>query len=355
MRDLSAFLVGPDFTIRQIMECIDKNAKGIALVTTHDGRLIGTLTDGDLRRALLGGLELDTLVGALIYGRGSDGLRSPVTALANTPQVELLAQMNKHSVRHIPLVDETGKVVDLVFLADLVKDYELPLRAVVMAGGFGTRLRPLTDDIPKPMLAVGDKPLLEHIIEQLRQSGIRRVNLTTHYKADMISGHFGDGADFGVEIRYLTEHQPLGTAGALSMVPESDEPLLVMNGDILTRIDFRSMLDFHREQKADMTVAVRCHEFKIPYGVVETDGVTIRTIREKPIIRKFVNAGIYLLNPQVCRYIPHGGRYDMPELIERLLRDGRMVVGFAVREYWLDIGQLDDYRQANVDVSAGKV
>src|SRR6185436_7083304 len=172
-------------------------------------------------------------------------------------------------------------------------------RALVMAGGFGNRLWPLTEEVPKPMLPVGDKPLLEWIVEQLKHAGIRQVNVATHYKGDVIAEHFKNGEAFGVDIRYVKEDQPLGTAGALSLLEVVDEPLLLMNGDILTRVDFRALLHFHREHKADLTMCVRQYEFNIPYGVIETDGVNVKGISEKPLVRQFVNAGIYLLNPHV--------------------------------------------------------
>lgn len=223
-----------------------------------------------------------------------------------------------------------------------------------MAGGYGTRLRPLTDDLPKPMLPVGTKPLLELIVEQLRVAGIRQVNVATHYRGEVITDHFKDGQDFGVEIRYVKEDQPLGTAGALSLLEESDEPLLVMNGDILTRVDFRAMLNFHREHNAELTVGVRQYEFRVPYGVVNTNGVDVTGISEKPVVRQFINAGIYLLNPLVRRVIPNGRPYDIPELIENLLKEKRCVVCFPIREYWLDIGKSDQYDQAKADMASGR-
>src|ERR1044072_3325114 len=180
------------------------------------------------------------------------------------------------------------------------------MRAVIMAGGYGTRLLPLTDQIPKPMLPVGDRPLLEIIVDQLKEAGIRQVNVATHYKSEAISDHFKNGEDFGVDIRYVKEDQPLGTAGALSLLEESDEPLLVINGDILTRVDFHAMLNFHREHAADLTVAVRQYEFRVPYGVIDTDGVAVTGISEKPMVRQFINAGIYLLNPRTQRRTQNG-------------------------------------------------
>ena len=223
----------------------------------------------------------------------------------------------------------------------------------MMAGGFGTRLRPLTEDLPKPMLPLGSRPLLELIVEQLRDAGIRRLNVATHYKGEVISEHFKDGQDFGVDIRYVKENQPLGTVGALSLLEESDEPLLVINGDILTRVDFRAMHNFHREHGADLTIAVRQYDMRVPYGVVDTDGVAVRGISEKPVLKQFINAGIYLLSPTVKRMIPNGEPYDIPDLIQLLLKEGRTVVSFPVREYWLDIGEAGQYDQAQSDIANG--
>jgi len=354
MDELARFLVTPESSIHEVIACIDRNAKGIALVVDEMHRLIGTVTDGDIRRAILAGLNLDLPVQALLEFRASMPY-SPLTAPVGTPDAELLRMMNEYAIRHIPLLDETGRVVDIAFLSDLVREYELPLTAVVMAGGYGMRLRPLTEKLPKPLLPVGGRPLLELIIEQLRQVGIRRVNLTTHYKGDLIAQHFGDGRDFGLEIHYINEDQPLGTAGALGLLDISDDPLLVINGDILTRVDFRAMLEFHREQQADMTVAVRQYEFRFPYGVVETDGIAITGVLEKPVVRYFINAGIYLLNPEVCRFVPNGQPYNMPDLISRLIAESRRVVSFPIWEYWLDIGQSADYRQAQKDIQEGRI
>jgi NDP-sugar pyrophosphorylase family protein len=263
--------------------------------------------------------------------------------------------MRAQTLRHIPIVDPDGRVVDMAILDDMVKESELPMTAVVVAGGRGTRLRPLTAGTPKPMLPVGDRPLLERLIDQLRQSGIRRVSLTTHYQPEAIANHFGDGHAFGVEIGYLHEATPLGTAGALSGLSDSTEPLLVINADILTTLDFRAFLAFHSEHQADLTIAVREQDVQVPYGVVETRGVDVVAIVEKPIVRHFINAGVYLMNPSVCRYVPVGCRYDMPDLIAALLLDKQRVISFPIREYWRDIGQIEDYEKAVADVLDGTV
>jgi len=222
---------------------------------------------------------------------------------------------------------------------------------VIMAGGFGTRLRPLTDDTPKPMLPIGGKPLMERTIEGLQKSGISRINVTTHYLQEKITRYFGTGSRFGVELRYVSEDEPLGTAGALRLMEDVNEPLLVMNGDILTKVDFRSLLKFHQEQKAALTVAVRQYDVQVPYGVIEAEKGIVTGLQEKPRFNFLVNAGIYLLEPSARRCIPDGEPYDMTDLIAHLLERGETVAGFPIMEYWLDIGKHDDFRKAQQDVS----
>ena len=349
--DLNSLSIGPEASVQGAIARIDKNGQGIVVVVDEKRHLIGVVTDGDVRRAILAGLDLDLPVHQLLEQKINTSHPTPVTAPVGTSDTELLRLMNQDVLRHIPLVDEDGRVVDVALLSDLVKDYELPMAAVIMAGGYGTRLRPLTEEVPKPMLPVGDKPLMERVVEQLRVAGIRRVNVTTHFQPEAITHHFGDGKDFGVEISYVEEENPLGTAGAIGLLPVTDEPLLVINGDILTRVDFRAMLEFHDQQQADMTVAVRQHEFQLPYGVVETDGVEITGISEKPVMRQLINAGIYLLSPNACRYIPGGQASDIPDLITRLLEEKRRVVSFPIYEYWLDIGEHAHLQQAQTDAA----
>jgi len=349
MTDLSDFLVHPENTLRDILDRLERNHKGIVLVVDQTQKLLGTITDGDIRRTVLAGFDLQQTAATLVLNRKE----KPITAPAGTSRDNLLHMMNQLDFRQIPLVDAHGRVVDLALLSELVKERDLPIKAIVMAGGYGTRLRPLTENMPKPMLPIGDRPLLERLIDQLREAGIRKVNLTTHYKSDVISDYFGNGDNFGVNIQYVEERRPLGTAGALRLLDESDEPLLVINGDILTRIDFRSLLAFHQDQDADMTVGVRQYEFKVPYGVIQTRGCAITGVSEKPVIRHFINAGVYLINPDLRQHIPDGCRYDMPDLINQLIVEKRRVVSFPILEYWLDIGQMDDYHKAQADVRNG--
>lgn len=348
---LQKVIISPRLSISEAIPILDRAGMGILLLCEDARKLVGVLTDGDIRRAILRGVSFEEPCVSIAS-------RNPVVAPPHVSPSEALHLMD-HSrdfvVNHLPVVDAEGRVVDLLLRRDLVTEDQLALSAVIIAGGFGTRLRPLTEELPKPMLPVGGRPLMELIIEQLRQAGIRRVNVSTYYRSEEIIKHFGDGRAFGVELNYVTEDRPLGTTGGLGLMEAPNEPLLVINGDILTRVDFRAMLDFHREQQADMTVAVRQHEFRIPYGVVETDGVAITGISEKPVMRHFINAGIYLLNPEVCQFIPNGQPYDMTDLISRLVAESRRVVSFPIREYWLDIGQAADYKQAQEDLRAGRV
>ncbi|MBP7688161.1 MAG: nucleotidyltransferase family protein [Thermoflexales bacterium] len=352
--EMEHVLILPDTSIGQAIARIDRNHRGIVLVVRPDQQLLGTITDGDVRRAMLAGLKLDTPVSALLTVKAATKLK-PVTALAGTPADALLALMRQHSVRQIPLLNESGQVVDLVTLDELLPRQDLLLQAVIMAGGQGTRLRPLTEDLPKPMLPVGGRPLMERIVQQLQQAGIRRVNVTTHYKPEKIIEYFGDGHAFGVDLNYVNEDRPLGTGGALGLMPQPTEPVLVINGDILTQVDFRAMLDFHQENKADLTIAVRRYEVPVPYGVIECDGPLVQHLREKPQVSLLVNAGIYLLEPTVFQFIPQGQHFNMTDLIQWLLDAQRIVASFPVHEYWLDIGQHADYAQAQSDSESGKV
>ena len=350
---LASFCVSPDKTLLQVMERINENGEGIALVVDSGERLISTITDGDLRRAILAGMDLHQPVRD--WNARSRKPR-PITADVGTSRRELLRMMRKDGLRHIPLLDARGCVVDLALLSELIptrQGDELGLSAVVMAGGQGTRLRPLTEHTPKPMLPVGEKPVIERIVGQLRDAGIRQVHLATHYKADIFAEYFGNGAAFGVAINHVAEEEPLGTAGVLNTLRNSKEPLLVVNGDILTRLNYRALVSFHRDNHADMTVGLRRYDISIPYGVVQTDGIVVQGVQEKPTQKVFVNAGIYLVEPAAAKYVPSGRRFDMTDLIAALVAGGRRVVGFPISEYWLDIGRPDDYEQAQLDARSG--
>ena len=350
--DIAALMVGRDASIREAVERINLGRAGIALVVGPKRELLGTLTDGDIRRAVLAGMQLAEPVSKILEAKGS---QNPVTANRGASLVDLMQTMRDKGVLQLPIVDEHGVVVDLALMKDFLQVETLPLQAVVMAGGFGKRLMPLTESTPKPMLPVGDKPLLEHIVSQLQASGIHRVKLTTHFNPETIKAHFGNGEEFGLDIGYVNEDEPLGTAGALGLLEGGlEEPILLMNGDILTQVDFRAMLAFHREHKAELTVAVRQYDFKVPYGVLQCDGERVLGVQEKPRFHFLVNAGIYLVEPTARRLIEPRRRFDMTELIEVVAARGGRVVAFPIVEYWLDIGQPADYQKAQEDIRKWK-
>lgn len=345
---LGSVMISPSTPLAEAIVRLDQAGTGALVLCSSDRTLCGLLTDGDIRRAILHGVNLDT-------GCEDIATRNPVTTQHSTLTGEALHLMNQHDINHLPVVDAEGKIVQFLLRKDLVREESLDLSAVVMAGGFGKRLLPLTKQVPKPMLLVGDRPLLELTIQQLRRAGIREVNLTTHYLPENIVRHFGDGEAFGVRLSYAREDHPLGTAGGLKLLKRADGPFLVINGDILTGVSFQEMLNYHRKHGAEMTVGVRKYELKVPFGVVECDDVRITQIREKPTLNLFVNAGVYLLQPSVCDYIPEGQRFDMTDLIQKLLDIGRPVVSFPILEYWLDVGRPEDYMKAQEDVRKGKI
>ncbi len=346
---VDTFSVTVDACLRDVMACIDRGARGIALVLDAEKRLLATLTDGDIRRAILAGHGLDLRVGKLLQELRRSREIHPVVLRQGSSREQIISEMKARSVRQVPLVDESDRVVDLAVLDDMVSEPAAPLHAVVMAGGFGKRLMPLTAHTPKPLLQVGDRPLIERLLKQLKTAGVSHISISTHYHAEKIEAHLGNGREFGVEVGYISEQQPLGTAGALALVAGND-PLLVINGDILTNLDFRALHSFHSEHGAAMTVAVREYGFNVPYGVVETDGLHVTGVAEKPTLKVFVNAGIYLISPSAKAFVPAGENFDMPQLITRLVKAGRRVVSFPIWEYWLDIGRQEDFERAQEDI-----
>jgi len=352
---LERFVAGPGKTLREVLALIDRNGEGVAVITDEEQCFLGIVTDGDIRRALLSNANFEQRVRDYLAEKTGPGPEAPLTVLPDTPDPERLAIMDSYGVRHLPLVDSDGRLIGIALRSDLVLEQPLAMRAVVMAGGKGMRLRPLTEKTPKPLLPVGNKPLIEHIVGQLRESGVHNISITTHYHADKIQDHFGDGSDFGVNMQYTQEEEPLGTAGALAYLKQRDEPVLVINGDILTSVDFGAMFDFHKEHKSLLTVGVRQYDISVPFGVIEADGAKVSKLSEKPSLSFFINAGIYLLEPNVLDRIPEGQRLDMTDLINEIVADGLTVTSFPIHEYWMDIGQLGDYAQAQTDAGQGKL
>ena len=312
------------------------------MIADEDRRLLGIVTDGDIRRAILRGDGLgDPIDGAMV--------REPLTTAPEIDRLHLLDEMKRREIRRVPVLDDAGRVVNLIGVEDLTNPEPLDNLAVLMVGGPGTMLRPLTSTTPKPMVPVGHRPVLETILTQLKLHGFRRVYLAVNHRAQMIEDYFGDGRSLDLEIAYLREEDRLGTAGPLGLLPEQPtRPLLVMNGDLLTKLNFRELLDFHAASGAMATMCLGEHWYEVPYGVAEVDGGRLVSLLEKPVERFSVNAGIYVLNPVVLDLIPADEPYDMPALIDTILARGEGVSVFPIRDYWIDIGRLEDLQQASV-------
>ncbi len=334
-------LVPADISAEQALKVLDDGGLRLVLVADADGRLLGILTDGDVRRALLKRVNFsDAKVGDVMH-------ESPITAEEGTGREALSRLMEMHSLLHIPIVNEDGILVGLETYRDLLEKRRRNNWVFLMAGGFGTRLRPLTDNCPKPMLRVSGKPMLESILNGFIEAGFHRFYISVHYLADTIKSHFGDGSRWGVTIVYIEEDVPLGTGGALGLLPEADGmPLIMMNGDILTRLDFNALLDFHETHRSQLTMCIREYEMQVPFGVVEGIGSAVTAITEKPIQRFFINAGIYVVAPETVARTRPVRRLDMPDLVKEIIADGKNVSMFPIREYWLDIGRHEDFDRA---------
>lgn len=334
-------LIPPSATIREAIAAIDVGAIQIALVIDPEGRLQGTVTDGDVRRALLDGHTLDSRVCDIMN-------TLPTVARSSEDPQTILALMRLKQLHQIPIVDELGRVIDVELLDELLMGKERENPVLIMAGGLGSRLAPLTDTCPKPMLRVGGKPLLETILANFIEHGFRKFYFSVNYMAEVVMDYFGDGSRWGVSITYLHEKERLGTAGAMSLIPDIlTHPLIVMNGDLLTKVNFRHLLELHEEQRANATMCVREYNFQVPYGVVRIENGRLIGIDEKPVQKFFISAGIYVLNPEVLEELPKGTFLNMPNFFESLIANHYNTSVFPIREYWLDIGQMEDFKRAN--------
>ena len=345
---LESVIVPPDISINDAMSRMDRAGTGGLIVCSSERSILGLLTDGDVRRAILRGVSLEGPCETIAN-------KNPVTVEGPVGPEDALRVMSSHDINHLPVLDSQGRPTEFLLRRDLIGTSSVDLSAVIVAGGYGKRLMPLTEQMPKPMLPVGDRPLLERTIRQLRKWGIQDVSLTTHYLSDTIRDHFGDGEAFGVRMNYVTEDQPLGTAGGLRLLEKPNGPLLVLNGDVLTGVSFGEMLAYHRRHHAVMTVGVRKHEIKVPFGVIDCEDVRVTRLREKPVLTLLVNAGVYLLEPSVCDHIPEKVRFDMTDLIERLVDRGLTVISFPIIEYWQDVGRPEDYYQAQEDAQHRRI
>lgn len=343
MEKLKKACISPDVTIKQALEAIDKSAIEIALVVDQEFRLLGMATDGDIRRAILRGADINACIETV--------MNKNYTAIGeDIPHDTAIRIMAEHSFRHIPVIDQQGHLKDIILWQDVIKPKKKTNYVLLLAGGLGTRLRPLTEDVPKPMLKVGDKPIIETIIGQFKQNGFTNILVSVNYKADVIEDYLKDGSHLGVNIQYIKETKRLGTAGPIRLAKEYlTEPFFVMNGDLLTNLNLSNMMDFHTSNGFDLTIATKKYELQIPYGVVRMDDIAVTGMDEKPIIGYFINAGIYCLDPKLIDYIPEDQYYDFNVLINQAISDELSIGSFPITEYWMDIGQMADYQKAAND------
>ena len=328
-------------TLREAIRNLDETALQIVLAVSADGALLGTLTDGDIRRGLLRGMDMSSSIDGIVF-------REPLVVPPQLSRDTVLQLMRANKIHQLPVVDGDRRVVGLHLWDELMVPEWRTNPMVIMAGGQGSRLRPKTENCPKPLLLVGDKPMLEHILDRAKANGFQHFVVAVHYLGHMIEEYFGDGSRWEIEIEYLREDSPLGTAGALALLnPRPNVPFLVSNGDVLTDIHYGEILDFHTRHHASATMAVRQHEWQHPFGVVRTKGVDIIGFDEKPVTRSHINAGIYVLEPDSLDVLTAGEQCDMPTLFGRLQERAARTIVYPMHEPWLDVGREDDLERAH--------
>ena len=343
MKNLDDYKVRLDTNIHDALKIIDHRGGQIALVVDGGHKLLGTVTDGDVRRGILSGIDVQSPVSMIMNAE-------PVKAKPSDSRQFILSTLRQNKLRHIPIVDDAGCLLGLETLDDLNPTYRKNM-VLLMAGGLGSRLKPLTNECPKPMLKIGGRPILETIILNFIEYGFREFVVSLNYQANMIREYFSDGYKWGVSIHYIEEDKRLGTAGSLRLLPEiqNSHPVIVMNGDVLTKVNLGHLLDFHESHQSKATMGVREYNFQVPYGVLKLDHHRIVEVEEKPDHNFFVNAGIYVLDQDILNCLPDKERFEMPNLFEQLIKMGHHAVAFPIREYWLDIGQPDNLKQAHSD------
>lgn len=341
MKNIEDIIVKESTSILEVLQIIDKSSKQLAIVVDENKKLLGTISDGDIRRALLNNISLNETVKNIYF-------KTPTVANINNSREEIINICRKKKLHQIPIINDKGDLIGLEILDELISKDTKPNKVILMVGGLGTRLRPLTENTPKPMLKVGNKPILQTIVEKFAEYGYVNIVMCVNYKSHIIQDYFGDGSNFGVNIEYILEEQRMGTAGALSLLKEKPaEPFFVMNGDLLTNVNFEHLHDYHLSNNSMGTMCVREYDFQVPYGVVNIQDSKILSIEEKPVHKFFVSAGIYMLSPEVLEYIPKNQFYDMPTLFEKIINENGNAISFPLREYWLDIGRIEEYKKAN--------
>lgn len=342
--NINELLVFEEYTIKDALKILDINAKGIVVVVDKNKRLIGTVTDGDIRRALLRGANLSESILNVMHS-------NPITAPDNISRDQLKDIFIRKAIKQLPIINESGMLIDLISINDILLPQGKENPVIIMAGGLGTRLKDLTKEIPKPMLKVGDHPMLQHIINNFKQYGYNKIFITVNYKAEIIENYFQDGLAYGVKINYIREKERLGTAGGIRLAKEHIQtPFFVINGDIFTNLNVESMMDFHIKSGNCLTVGTRKQYYNIPYGVINIENNKIKSIEEKPEIEYLINAGVYCVNPDLMEFIPKDTYFEITDLINFCIKQGYKVGSFEIIDYWMDIGKIEDYNRVNEDV-----
>lgn len=347
MKNWRDTVVRPDADIRDALRALDKGAQKIALVCDESDRMLAVVSDGDIRRGLLADLHMNDPISAVAN-------TNPRTVRKGSSRNEIKQILASEDINILPILDDENRVVELHTLASISERPELENPVFIMAGGFGTRLKPLTDNCPKPMLPIGDKPILQHMIERMKKQGFRNFFISTHYLPEQIKDHFGDGSALGVNISYVHEEKPLGTGGALGLLPSNivEKPLILLNGDILTDLDFVEILESHESKGADATMCLREQETSLAYGVVEAVEGNVTGMMEKPTYRHLINMGIYVLSNSCVKSVKRGLRIDLPSLVEQRIQAGLTVNAYTFYGQWIDIGQMNDYVRAQSNFKA---
>jgi len=345
MNDWKEVILKQSDTIEMAIQVLNTVSLRIVLIVDDSESLVGTVTDGDIRRALVDHYQMDAMLSEIMF-------KEPITALASETQKNILAMMKEKDILQVPIIDQNHKIIGLEVIHHILEKNKYDNPVFLMAGGFGLRLQPITNNIPKPLLRIDGKPLLESILNQFVDAGFHNFYISIHYKADMIRNYFGDGKKWNVSIKYVYEESPLGTAGALGLLPSdlSKLPIIMMNGDLLTNVDLVSLLKFHNEQDGVATMCVTEYDFQVPYGVVESSKQKVVSISEKPIQKFFINAGIYVLDNSLQKNVDGKSYIDMPSLLKKQIKENKTINMFPIHEYWLDIGQIEQLEKAKIEV-----
>lgn len=339
--DWKKIILRPNDTMVSAIKNLNKESFRIVLVADKNNKLLGTITDGDIRRALMNNMSMESKLVNFMF-------KKPTTLKFPYNREKALTIMKKNSLLHLPILDSTGKIKKLEILQNLLEERKKSNPVLIMAGGLGKRLMPITKNVPKPLLLIENKPILEIIIDQLSKNLFKNIFISTFYKSEMIENHFGNGKDRNLNIKYLKEKKQLGTAGSLSLIPNKfrEHPILVMNSDLLTKLDYDELMSFHKKKKNIITLCIRKKFFSIPYGVVKSNKNRVIDISEKPSQEYFINAGIYVIDPSVLKEVGKNKYLDMTDLIKKCIKKKLKVTAFPIHEYWLDIGLKEDFDSA---------